>query len=69
MKTNMLPIRTYRDLQQQIHDDLRAQHPEWIESNGESPICDGYERRLAQLIQLFQAAELGAVHETLLRVA
>jgi len=35
-------IHTYTELQQQIHDDLRIQHPEWVESNGESPKCDSY---------------------------
>ena len=29
-------IHTYIELQQQIHDDLRVQHPEWVEPNGES---------------------------------
>ncbi len=32
-------IHTYTELQQQIHDDLRIQHPEWIEPNGESSMC------------------------------
>jgi hypothetical protein len=50
-------IRSYTDLQQQIHDDLRVQHPEWVEPNGDSPICDRYERRLAELITFFQSAE------------
>ena len=27
------------ELRQQIHDDLRIQHPEWIEPNGESSMC------------------------------
>jgi hypothetical protein len=27
---------TYTELRQQIHDDLRIQHPEWVELNGES---------------------------------
>jgi len=40
-------IHTYTELQQQIHDDLRIQHPEWVESNGECPMCDSYESRLA----------------------
>src|SRR5438045_7509190 len=31
------PIHTYTELQQQIHDDLRIQHPEWIAPSGESP--------------------------------
>jgi len=29
-------IHTYTELLQQIHDDLRIQHPEWVQSNGES---------------------------------
>ncbi len=43
-------IHTYTELQQQIHDDLRMQHPEWVESNGESPRCDSYEALLAELL-------------------
>jgi len=43
-------IHTYTELQQQIHDDLRIQHPEWIESNGESPMCDSYESCLTQML-------------------
>ena len=35
-------------LRQQIHDDLRIQHPEWIEPNGECPECDFYEARLME---------------------
>jgi len=40
------------DLGQQIHDDLRTQHPEWILPNGESPMCDAYEARLMDLLAL-----------------
>jgi len=29
-------IHTYTELRQQIHDDLRIQHPDWVEGNGES---------------------------------
>jgi hypothetical protein len=43
-------IHTYTELQQQIHDDLRIQHPEWIESSGESPTCDSYEARLTEML-------------------
>jgi hypothetical protein len=43
-------IRTYTELQQQIHEDLRIQRPEWVQSNGESPICDAYEVRLTELL-------------------
>ncbi len=41
---------TYTELRQQIHDDLRIQHPEWIQPNGESPTCDAYEARLTELL-------------------
>ena len=43
-------IHTYGELQQQIHHDLRVQHPEWIQPNGESPMCDSYEARLLVLL-------------------
>ena len=43
-------IHTYAELRQQIHDDLRLQHPEWIEPSGDSPICDFYEARLMDLL-------------------
>jgi hypothetical protein len=43
-------IHTYTELQQQIHDDLRIQHPEWVQPNGESPMCDSYESRLMELL-------------------
>jgi hypothetical protein len=42
---------TYADLRKQIHDDLRSQHPEWIEPNGESPMCDSYEARLMETLK------------------
>ena len=43
-------IHTYAELRQQIHDDLRVQHPEWIQSDGTSPMCDSYEARLMELL-------------------
>jgi hypothetical protein len=43
-------IHTYTELRRQIHDDLRIQHPDWIQPNGESPICDSYESRLTELL-------------------
>jgi hypothetical protein len=43
-------IHTYTELLQQIRGDLRIQHPEWIEPNGESPTCDSYEARLLELL-------------------
>src|SRR5438270_10917603 len=44
-------IHTYVELRQQIHDDLRIQHPEWVEQDGRSPMCDSYEARLMQLLE------------------
>jgi hypothetical protein len=43
-------IHTYTELRQQIHDDLRVQHPEWVQSDGKSPMCDSYEARLMALL-------------------
>ena len=43
-------IHTYTELQQQIHDDLRIQHPDWVNSDGSSPMCDSYESRLTKLL-------------------
>ena len=55
------PIRTYAELQERIRNSLRAQHPEWVKPNGESPLCDLYERRLAELIAIFQSREANVV--------
>jgi hypothetical protein len=57
MKTNTLPraaeeIRSYMELQRQIHDALRVEHPEWVKSNGDCPTCDSYESRLVELLGL-----------------
>lgn len=41
----------YTQLQRQIHHALRAQHPEWLQPNGDSPICDSYESRFAELLR------------------
>lgn len=46
-------ILTYTELREQIHDDLRIQHPEWVEPNGECPMCDSYEGRLIELLDAF----------------
>jgi hypothetical protein len=50
-------IRTYDELQKLMHDALRTQHPELIEPNGDSPICDSYDARLAELLRLFTLHE------------
>ncbi len=44
-------IHTYAELRQQIHDDLRVQHPEWVQPDGKSPVCDSYEARLMELLE------------------
>ena len=58
METKALPkpteeIRSYAQLQRQIHDALRVEHPEWVEANGDCPTCESYESRLAELLGLF----------------
>jgi hypothetical protein len=50
-----LSARTYGELQRQLHKDLLAQHPEWIDADGNCPACDDYERRFAQLISIFKS--------------
>ena len=50
-------IRAYVQLQRQIHDALREQHPEWIEQNGDCPTCESYESRFVELLNIFQSNE------------
>ncbi len=45
---------TYADLRKQLHDDLRIQHPEWVQPNGESPMCDSYEARLMKTLNVLK---------------
>ncbi len=62
MKTNTLPkttdeIRSYAQLQRQIHEALRKEHPEWVEPNGDCPTCESYESRFAELLSLSSPSE------------
>jgi len=57
-------IHTYAELRQQIHDDLRLQHPEWVQPNGESPICDSYEARLMELLDALTRTNTKDVQES-----
>ena len=61
VKTNTLPtggeIRSYVELQRQIHDALRVEHPEWVKPNGDCPTCESYESRLAESLGLFLAKQ------------
>jgi hypothetical protein len=50
-------VHTYTDLRKQIHHDLRIQHPEWVQPNGESPMCDSYEARLMELLDALKRRE------------
>jgi hypothetical protein len=47
-------IRSYAELRALIRASLRVQHPEWIQPNGESPICDEYDARLADLLSVIE---------------
>ena len=58
MKTNTSPVlpgevQEYVHLRRQIHDALRKEHREWVEPNGESPMCDSYEARLTEQLDTF----------------
>lgn len=48
-------VRGYAELQHEMHDALRAQHPEWIEADGKSPMCDYYESLFAALLVSYRA--------------
>jgi hypothetical protein len=45
-------IRSYSELREFVRISLRIQHPEWIEPNGDSPVCDSYEARFAEILGL-----------------
>jgi hypothetical protein len=53
-------IHTYTELKQQIHEDLRTQHPEWVEPTGECPKCDEHEARLKELLEALPRGESNA---------
>ena len=49
-------------------DALRAQHPEWIETDGKAPRCDYYESLFAQLL-VSHRAHARAHHDYLLNIS
>ena len=57
-------LHTYTELRQRIHDDLRLQHPDWVQPNGESPICDSYETRLMELIDALTGTDVERLRES-----
>jgi hypothetical protein len=44
-------------LQREMHNALLRQHPEWIETDGNCPKCDEYDRRFAKLLRFFETLE------------
>jgi hypothetical protein len=50
-------VEGYVQLQRQIREALLREHPEWIEPNGECPMCEIYESRLAELLGLASSSE------------
>jgi hypothetical protein len=65
LRGNWGQIRTYSDLQEQLHRDLMVQHPEWIDANGDCPTCDSYDRRLAELISVFESGTPDSVSQVI----
>ena len=45
-------VEPYVQLQRQMHQALLKEHPEWVQPNGECPMCEAYESRLAKLLGL-----------------
>jgi len=56
-------IGTYAELVEQIRNDLRLQHPEWIQPNGQSPMCDFYEARLIELLSAPEESKMVTVSD------
>ena len=50
-------IRSYAELRKLMRVSLRIQHPEWVKSDGNSPICDFYDARFAELLGLVPSRE------------
>jgi hypothetical protein len=63
-------MQSHCELKAQIRVDLRLQHPEWISANGECPLCDEYELRLAALLaSTVEATGCSDLVETAVHVA
>lgn len=50
--TMFCDIESYVQLQRVIGEALRKKNPEWIDASRKSPLCDFYEARLAELLNL-----------------
>ena len=51
------PGHAYVQLQQQVHEALLREHPEWVDPDGSCPTCEMYESRLAKLLGLSSESE------------
>jgi hypothetical protein len=58
-------IRSYAELREFVRISLRIQHPEWVEPNGDSPICDSYQARFTELLGLIEARGNDAANSSL----
>jgi len=47
-------IRTFTELQREVHDALLKQNPHWVEADGRSSLCEFYDARFAQILALFE---------------
>lgn len=52
-------IQDYTALRKRMHDALAAEHPEWIEDDGGSPMLDLYDARFAQLLTRLESPKDG----------
>jgi hypothetical protein len=55
-------IGSYAELWEFIRVSLRIQNPEWVAPNGDSPLCDSYEARFAELLGLTHPREDDAAY-------
>jgi hypothetical protein len=66
--TLVAEVPAYAQLQREMHDALRAQHPDWILPNGDCPTCESYDARFAELLMYMQprssrALKQGSIHQ------
>jgi len=54
-KRESATTRSYAQLQKQLHQDVWAENPDWVDAQGNSPMCDWYDRGLAKLISTVNA--------------
>lgn len=47
-------LHAYAALQKQVHEALIAEHPEWIEADGGSPMLELYDARFAEILTMLQ---------------